>query len=95
MAWILWWTWLGCRNHALAPAGKDGPLATGWYRFRWIAVALLVATGIVLALPDAATRSRALSYLQLVLMIAHVTIGYIGWIAARAFAEWRGERRRI
>ena len=93
VAWLLWWTWLGCLNPALATAGKHGPPGTGWYRFRLIAVALLVATGIVLALPDAVTRSRALSYLQLVLMIAHVTIGYIGWIALRAFAEWRGERQ--
>lgn len=93
VAWLLWWTWIGSRNPLIAVAGTHGPSGARWYRFRWIAAGLLVVTGVVLGLSDPVRRNTALSYLGTVLVIAHVTIGYSGWVAARVFSDWRAKRR--
>lgn len=95
LGWLLWWTWRGCRADTLARGAINGPPAAKWYQFRWLAVGFLAATIGVLAIPDPARRGIALSYLNSAIVIAHFSIGYMGWFFVRTYRDWRAKQRNI
>jgi hypothetical protein len=93
---LVFWTWRGCLREKEIIGGACVPsaLAARFFRFRWVAVALLAGAILSVFLPSAGRSYGALTRVAVPLWIAQLVIGY-GAFCIQSIRNERRSRTRI